>query len=109
MTYRSTVSLTFLSVIFLAVKSIPAVYRSAIGIPDIMLVNVMACRVFRNTKFGIFRETTDDFVLPTEKPDISIVFIGGNSSTQSSHTSDDVGSGDIHDSQASKDPPVVID
>jgi hypothetical protein len=97
-TYRSTVGLTFLSVIFLAIKSIPAVYRSAIGIPDIMLVNVMACRVFRNTKFGIFRETTDDFVLPTEKPDISsgIVFIGGNSSTQSS-TSGDVGSGDIHD------------
>ena len=96
---------------FLAIKSIPAVYRSAIGIPDIMLVNVMACRVFRNTKFGIFRETTEDFVLPTEKPDISIVFIGGNSSTQSS-TSGDVGSasGDIlHDSQASKDPPVVID
>ena len=93
LTYRSTVGLTFLSVTFITIESIPAVYRSAVGIPNIMLVNVMACRVYRNTKFGIFKETTSDFVLPTESKDISIVFNGGNSSTQRS-TSDDIGSED---------------
>jgi len=82
--YLSTVGLAFLSVIFITVKSIPAVYRSAIGIPDIMLINVMACRVYRNTKFGIFKETTSDFVLPTESTDVSIVFNGGHSSAHPS-------------------------
>ena len=91
-TYRSTVGLAFLSVIFITIESIPAVYRSAIGIPDIMLINVMACRVYRNTKFGIFRETTSDFDLPTENPDISIAFNGNNPPTQRG-TSGNVGSG----------------
>jgi hypothetical protein len=81
--YLSTVGLAFMSVIFITIESIPAVYRSAIGIPNIMLINVMACRVFRNTKFGIFRETTtSDFVLPTT--DLSIVFKSPSTSTQRS-------------------------
>jgi hypothetical protein len=100
--YRSTVGITFLSVTFIAVKSIPGVYRSAIAIPNIMLINVMACRVYRNTKFGIFRETTCDFVLPMEEPDIFIEFSGDNSSAAEStqargSTSGDVGSRDIRD------------
>ncbi|KAF8800060.1 hypothetical protein BYT27DRAFT_7236154 [Phlegmacium glaucopus] len=81
--YLSTVGLCFLTVTLYTIKSVPAVYRSAVGIPNVMLINVMACRVYRNTKFGIFRETTVDMVLPTENPDsdISIVFRRGNNST----------------------------
>ena len=92
-TFRSTVGLAFVTVTFITVKSIPTVYRSAIGIPDIMLINVMACRVFRNTKFGIFKETTSNFVLPMEIPDLSITFNGDRSSTPR-NTFDDIGSGD---------------
>lgn len=43
----------------------------------------MACRVYRNTKFGIFRERTGDFVMPTERTDASIAFRGADSSVQS--------------------------
>jgi len=45
----------------------------------------MACRVYRNTKFGIFRERTGDFVMPTdsESTGISIAFRGADPSAQS--------------------------
>jgi hypothetical protein len=73
---ESKVGLAFLSATFIGIKSIPGVYHSAIRIPDIMLINVLACRLYRNIKFGIFRETTSDFVLPMENlnPDISPLY-----------------------------------
>ena len=89
-----------MSVTFITIQSIPIVYRSAIGIPNIMLINVMACRVYRNTKFGIFKETTSDFVLPTQTTDVSIAF---NASTQRS-TIDDSGMNST-EFQSSKYPP----
>jgi hypothetical protein len=33
------------------IKSLPMVYRIISATPNVMLTNVMACRVFRNTKF----------------------------------------------------------
>ena len=34
------------------IHSLPLVYRTVFVAPNVMLMNVMACRVFRNTKFG---------------------------------------------------------
>ena len=33
-------------------NSFPIAYRTMFVVPNVMLMNVMACRVFRNTKFG---------------------------------------------------------
>jgi len=47
------------------IKSASPVIRWTIGVPGVALVNIMACRVYRNTKFGIYRESTSDIGLPT--------------------------------------------
>ncbi|KAF9563106.1 hypothetical protein CPC08DRAFT_686956 [Agrocybe pediades] len=62
--YLTTVTTNLMTVIMLFVKSVPVTYRTMFTVPNIMLMNVMACRVFRNTKFGLFRESsfsTTDF------------------------------------------------
>ncbi|KDR73143.1 hypothetical protein GALMADRAFT_72738 [Galerina marginata CBS 339.88] len=56
--YLTTVSTSLLTVIMLYVSSVPIAYRTMFTVPNIMLMNIMACRVFRNTKFGLFRENT---------------------------------------------------
>lgn len=35
---------------------VPVPMRSMFATPNIALLNIMACRVYRNTKFGLFRE-----------------------------------------------------
>ncbi|KAF8154858.1 hypothetical protein B0H34DRAFT_718261 [Crassisporium funariophilum] len=55
--YLSTVTLNLLTVIMLYISSVPITYRTMFTVPNITLMNIMACRVFRNTKFGVFRET----------------------------------------------------
>ncbi|KAJ3506387.1 hypothetical protein NLJ89_g6892 [Agrocybe chaxingu] len=55
--YLTTVSISLLTVIMLYVKSVPVTYQTMFTVPNIVLMNVMACRVFRNVKFGKFRET----------------------------------------------------
>lgn len=42
------------------IKEIPLVLRSAmLGFPTVMLMNVMASRIYRNTKLGRFQSMTD--------------------------------------------------
>jgi hypothetical protein len=44
-----------------SINSFPVVYRTMLIVPNTMLMNVMACRVFRNTKFGDrWTESTTD-------------------------------------------------
>lgn len=49
---RTTVSVGLLTVAMLYVPGIPPVYRTMFTVPNIALMNIMACRVFRNTRFG---------------------------------------------------------
>ncbi|KAJ3500336.1 hypothetical protein NLJ89_g9846 [Agrocybe chaxingu] len=66
--YMSTVVINVMNLIIYYNESIPIVYRTSLTMPNIMLMNVMACRVFRRTKFGIYRETTvvqNELTLPT--------------------------------------------
>jgi len=53
---RTTVTTSLLTVIMLYVDAVPVVYRTMFTVPNIVLMNVMACRVFRHTKFGLLRE-----------------------------------------------------
>lgn len=41
----------------LYVPGIPPVYRTMFTVPNIAIMNIMACRVFRNTRFGVIRNT----------------------------------------------------
>ncbi|KAG2004260.1 hypothetical protein CC2G_002832 [Coprinopsis cinerea AmutBmut pab1-1] len=56
--YMVTVFSNLLTVIMIYMSSLPATYRTIFSAPNIMLINVMACRVFRHTKFAAFREST---------------------------------------------------
>ncbi|KAF9044987.1 hypothetical protein BJ165DRAFT_1474700 [Panaeolus papilionaceus] len=55
--YTVTVSLNLLTVIMLFVSSVPPVYRIMFVVPNVVLTNIMACRVFRDTKFGLMRDS----------------------------------------------------
>ncbi len=36
---------------------LPVVYANFLGVPNIVLTNILACLVYRKVRFGIFRET----------------------------------------------------
>ncbi|KAF9567211.1 hypothetical protein CPC08DRAFT_617773, partial [Agrocybe pediades] len=55
MYYLTTVSTNLLTVIMLYAGSVPITYRTMFTVPNIALMNIMACRVFRNTKLGLNR------------------------------------------------------
>jgi len=55
--YLTTVTINLVAVIMLFNHSVPTILRTVFWIPNVLLVNIMACRVFRNTIFGKFRET----------------------------------------------------
>ena len=48
----ATVGLNLLTVVVFYIRSLPLEYRIVLGAPSTMVTNVMACRVFRNTKIG---------------------------------------------------------
>ncbi|KAF9041330.1 hypothetical protein BJ165DRAFT_1406291 [Panaeolus papilionaceus] len=57
--YLTTITTGLTSVIILFVPGIPSyILRTMLTVPNITLMNIMACRVFRKTKFGLFRETS---------------------------------------------------
>jgi len=62
---RSVVIVYLLFLILFHVNSVPLVIRWSIGIPGATIVNIMTCRVYRNTKSGLYRESTDAVSLPT--------------------------------------------
>ena len=55
--HRTTVTINLIAVIMLFNQSVPTILRTVFWVPNVLMVNIMACRVFRNTIFGRFRET----------------------------------------------------
>ena len=55
--FRTTVTINLLAVIMLFNQSVPIILRTVFWVPNVLMVNIMACRVFRNTIFGRFRQT----------------------------------------------------
>ncbi|PPQ98316.1 hypothetical protein CVT26_013635 [Gymnopilus dilepis] len=54
--YLTTVATRLLTVILFYSTNLPAAYRSMFILPNIVIMNIMACRVFRNTKFGHIKQ-----------------------------------------------------
>lgn len=54
--FRITLVSSLLTVVMAFDTSVPVPMRSMCATPNIVLVNIMACRVYRRTKAGIFRE-----------------------------------------------------
>jgi len=54
---RATVTTSLLTVVLQYLPTVPIVCRTLFSLLNIVLMNIMACRVYRNTKFGIFRES----------------------------------------------------
>ena len=46
-----------MTVIMLYIRGVPAVYRTMFTIPNIVVMNMMACRVFRNTRLADFQQS----------------------------------------------------
>ncbi|KAF9552837.1 hypothetical protein CPC08DRAFT_698243 [Agrocybe pediades] len=55
--YLTTISLNIVTIALFFNTSISVAYRSVIGIPNIVLMNSMACHVYRNIRFGVYKES----------------------------------------------------
>lgn len=61
----TTISTNLLTVVLMLIHPVPEVYRTMLAGPNVMLMNIMACRVFRKTKLGLFASTTTQSTIPT--------------------------------------------
>ncbi|KAF9045136.1 hypothetical protein BJ165DRAFT_1611317 [Panaeolus papilionaceus] len=52
--YLAMVATNLPTVIMFYLRAVPPTYRTMFSVPNLALMNIMACRVFRNTKFGVF-------------------------------------------------------
>ncbi|KIM36340.1 hypothetical protein M413DRAFT_78414 [Hebeloma cylindrosporum] len=52
MYYLVAVGCNLLTLVMFYINSLPEVYRSMLAVPNAIVMNIMACRVYRNTKFG---------------------------------------------------------
>ena len=52
---RSTVGIYILTVMMLYIKGIPQAYSAMLGNPNVAIMNAMACRMYRNTKLGLYK------------------------------------------------------
>lgn len=50
---RSTITFNLITVAFLYTSSLPPILRTPASVPNIALMNIMACRIFRNTILGL--------------------------------------------------------
>ncbi|KAF8954564.1 hypothetical protein BDZ97DRAFT_1676531 [Flammula alnicola] len=68
--YLLTIIIQIITAITFFNQSIPQVYRAVIPIPNVIIINIMAGRIYRNTKLGIFRELTPTSSSKVDLPDI---------------------------------------
>lgn len=54
--YLASIAVSFIAVITLFNRSIPDILRTVFAVPNVILMNIMACRAFRNTILEIYRE-----------------------------------------------------
>ena len=50
-------------------EALPIVYRTVLTLPNLVLVNVMACRVFRHLKLGDFMDASNETHLSSLRVD----------------------------------------
>ncbi|KDR73856.1 hypothetical protein GALMADRAFT_71553 [Galerina marginata CBS 339.88] len=65
--YLTTNTASFIYIVIFYINSIPLLYRLIFGVPNFALTNILACRVYRRTKSGQYREySTMNLSLPLE-------------------------------------------
>jgi len=87
--YLTTITGSLIAVITIYTHSIPPILRTIVWIPNVVLMNIMACRVFRNTLFGYFRETeiSTSFIVREQREHTTLPSWAG----ESGHTSQETG------------------
>ncbi|PPQ87208.1 hypothetical protein CVT25_014181, partial [Psilocybe cyanescens] len=68
MYYLTTISTGLLAFVMLFMTGVEVTYKTTFLVPNIMLMNIMACYVFRKTKFGIFAENGISTINPPTLP-----------------------------------------
>ncbi|KAF8898043.1 hypothetical protein CPB84DRAFT_1781227 [Gymnopilus junonius] len=58
--YLATVTLNLVTTALFLDHSFPVIYRSFIGVPNLVVMNTMACHVYRQIKFGVYRNSKSD-------------------------------------------------
>lgn len=103
---RATHILKILLIIFFFTPSVPLVWTSVVGIPNFVLVNNMACYVYRNIRFKFYR---DEIILTSvvnkirheDRPDLTseVVFKSGAVTTGPSQITETSYETDLEGSQ----------
>lgn len=62
---RTTVTSNLVTLIMMCIKPVPEAYRTMFTGPNVLIMNIMACRVFRNIRFGNFAENTMQSIIAT--------------------------------------------
>ncbi|PPR02808.1 hypothetical protein CVT26_009594 [Gymnopilus dilepis] len=62
--YLTTTTVHLLSTIIFNIDSLPLPYRFILGLPSQAVMNIMACRVYRSTRFGTFDQV---MIAPTSR------------------------------------------
>ncbi|KAF9567217.1 hypothetical protein CPC08DRAFT_758507 [Agrocybe pediades] len=57
--YLSNVGFAVFATITLSLGVVPSPFRGVVGVVEILFHNVMACRVFRDTKLGVYYDTSE--------------------------------------------------
>ncbi|KAF4610090.1 hypothetical protein D9613_010441 [Agrocybe pediades] len=80
--YLATISFNLVTIALFFNTSISVVYRSFIGVPNIVLMNSMGCHVYRNVRFGVYQNsasTNGSMSLPRhERAPLSVMALGRN-------------------------------
>ncbi|KAF9044934.1 hypothetical protein BJ165DRAFT_1369855 [Panaeolus papilionaceus] len=64
--YMVTLPVNLVTAIMFCVTSIPAIYHVMLTVTNNVLMNIMASRVFRNTKLGLFQENRESSDIPMD-------------------------------------------
>jgi hypothetical protein len=64
--YLCTIGITLTSIVMSYINALPIAYRTILAYPAVALMNIMACRIFRNTKLGRFNVGASTTYSPSE-------------------------------------------
>ncbi|KAF9047786.1 hypothetical protein BJ165DRAFT_1468156 [Panaeolus papilionaceus] len=52
--FMSTFAIGLTTLVLYYIDSLPQAYRLVLGLPGVVVINIMACKIYRNTRLGIF-------------------------------------------------------
>lgn len=82
---RCTIGITLASIIMSYINALPIAYRTILAYPAVALMNVMACRIYRNTKLHRYNEEASTTYSPSGVPSQLVFAPSGALSTSTSN------------------------